>query len=784
MRHRGLWGRSRQVSLSRCFRSLRRLTAGVAPALAAVVLPLALAHAETCEQQAAAKTAELRKQIDQLLRTPDEGGTFHDLGKCTIKALKLGLTLAAPGPTSDRMAKAVETADCLRLKIKQLDTMCYCAQLGADIEQGLDGDALADRMDDVDAAYARMQKEADKDLKKGIRNPVIQKYVESANRYKSCYDKRSLALLNDITASIDAIEIAEGDGAGSDGLPKMSTPSVGAPTVGPPTASANAPTVGAPRPAAGSPGVSAPAPTVNIATATAPATAPSSSSPPAGNCTDLRNDIAAMDAQSNAMPGYIGMRVQLASLYNSLCGSSPAQRTQYWYTADGKQLQPVSAGARPAGAAYAATADIGAQCAGTANPGMCALAAGAAANCQTPPSDLQQSCSVLDGYGDPSATVAATGGQALPDAQLTVGGKTYDVSDSCAQTLARLGDGNASNAQLGSCSGALLDALARAAGAARSALATALGPLLQRGFAPPGAAPQGGFSAAFCAQMENNAQICKTRRDNMATCVPAAGDPTQCAPMDNSGASSGQSGAFNDCYQLYSRFAGMCRMNVNQRPQIAAASLPKSVPPAAKQPAPPPKPNPNAPQASSAPPPKPTAPTMSPKCQQLVSDYVAASQANNGPKALAGYNALKQAGGCGVLARVDKPMPAAGAPSAEDPRFAARGTTSLSDQVIGGCDAAPDVCAARVQQLRAGVSPEAVTALWTHAIGVGLELGGAMANAAALGARVPTAGGPNTNMNSIGNRPVRSTYGQGSPTGAGQQPIHQGCIECRTGTAQ
>lgn len=175
---------------------------------------------------------------------------------------------------------------------------------------------------------------------------------------------------------------------------------------------------------------------------------------------------------------------------------------------------------------------------------------------------------------------------------------------------------------------------------------------------------------------------------------------------------------------------------------------------------------------------------MSPKCQQLVSDYVAASQANNGPKALAGYNALKQAGGCGVLARVDKPMPAAGAPSAEDPRFAARGTTSLSDQVIGGCDAAPDVCAARVQQLRAGVSPEAVTALWTHAIGVGLELGGAMANAAALGARVPTAGGPNTNMNSIGNRPVRSTYGQGSPTGAGQQPIHQGCIECRTGTAQ
>jgi len=156
-----------------------------------------------------------------------------------------------------------------------------------------------------------------------------------------------------------------------------------------------------------------------------------------------------------------------------------------------------------------------------------------------------------------------------------------------------------------------------------------------------------------------------------------------------------------------------------------------------------------------------------------VSNYVAASQANDGPGAVAGYNALKQEGGCNVLAQVDKPMPAAGAPSADDPRFAARGGTSLSDQVIGGCDASPDVCAARVQQLRAGVSPEAVSALWMHAINVGLELGGAMANAATIGAqRTPTVSGSNANMNSIGNRPVRSTYGQGSPTGTPQVPTY------------
>jgi hypothetical protein len=369
---------------------------------------------------------------------------------------------------------------------------------------------------------------------------------------------------------------------------------------------------------------------------------------------------------------------------------------------------------------------------------------------------------VPGGYGDPSDTVAATGGAPLPDAQLTVGGRTYDVSDSCAQTLARIGDGNTANAQFGACSGALLDALAQAAGATRDALAGALGPVLQRGFAPAGSAPKGGFSSAACAQMENNAQICKTRRDNMATCVPSAGDPTKCASVDNSAAAEGQSGAFNDCYKLYSRFAGMCRMNVNQRPQIVAASLPKPAPkPAPPQP---PKPNPNAPQASSAPP-KPEPPPMSEKCQQLVSNYVAASKANDGPRALAGYNALKQAGGCNVLAKVDKPAPVTKSPHVEDPRFAARGSTALSDQVIGGCDSSPEVCAARVQQLRAGVSPEAVSALWMHAIGVGLDLASSMTSAAASAAAAshPSVPSGGSNMNSIGNRPVRSTQGQGAP---------------------
>ena len=176
---------------------------------------------------------------------------------------------------------------------------------------------------------------------------------------------------------------------------------------------------------------------------------------------------------------------------------------------------------------------------------------------------------------------------------------------------------------------------------------------------------------------------------------------------------------------------------------------------------------------------------MSDKCRGAVQNLVTAAQANDGPKALAGYNALKAEGGCGVLDKIDQPATAPG-PSIDDSHFIARHATPLSDQVVGGCDAAPDECAERVRQLRAGVSPEAQAALINNAIGIGLQLGAMMGDAMLSG--MPTNGtalrGGGTNMNSIGNKPVRSTYGQGSPTRPAPAPIHQGCIECNTGSAQ
>jgi hypothetical protein len=719
-------------------------------------------HAETCPEQVSREIAEMRKQQDALRSGPYENGPIQELGQCTRQALQLGLTFAARGPASERQAAKEEAANCLALRIEAISHSCYCRQLGADIGRDLDMNGLASQMHDVGSAYQRMTQAAARARQRAISNPLIQQYVAEAEKFRQCYDRLAINTLDGIAKKLDAVD--PGDGTASGG----SVPSVNAPvpgTNGPfvkaPATTAQTPTANVPQPSTNAPTVNTTP--VNTAAPSVPATATAApSSPSAGNCADLRNDIAAMDAQSNAMPGYLGMRVQLASLYNKLCGASPAQRAEYWYTSDGRQLGPVGAGSRPPNAAYAATQDIGQRCAGTANPSMCALAAGAVGNCKSPPSDLSSACAVAGGYGDPSDTVAATGGEPLPDARLTIGGRSYDVPNACAQALAQAGDGGRTFNVIKTCPDDLLAALGHAegkdAGVDPTAFLNGLGPLLNKGFAPPGAAPKGGFAPAFCSQMQNNAQVCKQRQDNMVSCIPTGNAQQPCVRQDNTNMS-GQAGAFGDCYQLYSRFAGMCRMNVNLRPQIASASLPKPPPPAPK-PAPPPQaPKPTT-GASQAPHP-PQQAQMSPQCQQLVSSYVAAAQANDGPRALAGYNALKNAGGCGVLAKVDRPMPKPQAAPADDPRFIARGATPLSDQVVGGCDASPAECQRRVQQLRAGVSPEAQAALVMNAISIGLQLGATVANG--MAATMPQGGG-GTNMNSIGNRPVQHTYGQGSPT--------------------
>jgi hypothetical protein len=147
---------------------------------------------------------------------------------------------------------------------------------------------------------------------------------------------------------------------------------------------------------------------------------------------------------------------------------------------------------------------------------------------------------------------------------------------------------------------------------------------------------------------------------------------------------------------------------------------------------------------------------LSPQCQALLRNYITAARANDGQRSVAGYAALKQAGGCGVLDRA-----ASAAPPGGDPRFEARGARPLLDQTVGACESSPDDCAARLQQLQAGASPAAVAAMYSNAIGIGLQLGTMMGNAVLAGVPVPVPAGPGQIPS--GTRPIPTGHGPGSP---------------------
>jgi hypothetical protein len=153
-----------------------------------------------------------------------------------------------------------------------------------------------------------------------------------------------------------------------------------------------------------------------------------------------------------------------------------------------------------------------------------------------------------------------------------------------------------------------------------------------------------------------------------------------------------------------------------------------------------------------------------PNCQAIIQNYVSAARANDGPNLSAGLIALKQAGGCGVL----KDAAAADA----DPRFLSRGDTPMLDQTALACDQHPQECAQIAAQLKAGTSSGAIAAMYSNAIGIGLEVGLAMGQGvlAAQQASIPTPRHVQSNMNSLAAPRVRNTYGQGSPSRAAPPP--------------
>lgn len=523
------------------------------------------------------------------------------------------------------------------------------------------------------------------------------------------------------------------------------------------------------------------------------------------SCSEFHRSIVAMEASSPRPPGWYKLDKYLRTLYAERCHTRHIRPTEkeWWYRRRGTRTNVPASGERPGDGAYVTTEDIAESCPKTDTAGMCALLRGLEKRCRSSSSRI---CDMLLGEEREWVPDGDTAyGDWLPALTATIDGKTYDLglTSVCTNILVELEDGTLDAAKA---SGSLqrlrrfcpdfVAAVERrlGLGAERDAARfwDGLSQLLRSNFAPPGASPSAAPASVandpgyrrMCAQAEEHMNTCAQREAQYRTTElppkpPAPGSENSPYPRatpypfepDPRNPKSGRLGSnvdeqadhFRECHRLYGTVVDMCRNT-----QLAAAPLPRpsaaapSVPKAAPRPAPG-QSRPPAVQAPRTPAPTPPNTVMSgmtPRCQQLVSNYVAAARAKNGPAALAGYQALKAAGGCGVLHKVDRPQPRVRAPAPSDSRFISRGATPNTDQVVGACDASPAECAARVRQLQAGTSDAAKAALYAHAFSVGWQLG-TMIGSGVLMAVPPSTPAPR--MNTVGPGGVRNTYGQGAP---------------------
>ncbi len=144
------------------------------------------------------------------------------------------------------------------------------------------------------------------------------------------------------------------------------------------------------------------------------------------------------------------------------------------------------------------------------------------------------------------------------------------------------------------------------------------------------------------------------------------------------------------------------------------------------------------------------------ECQTLLRNYVAAAMAKNGPDAKSGLDALMQAGGCGVLRQT--------ASTGRDPRFQSRKDTPMLDQTVTPCDQQPAQCAETVRRLQEGTSTAAVAAMYSNAIGIGLQVGAMMGQGIApQPMQAPAAGYARSKTNSQGSAAARNPSAPSAP---------------------
>jgi hypothetical protein len=522
------------------------------------------------------------------------------------------------------------------------------------------------------------------------------------------------------------------------------------------------------------------------------------------SCAQFRDAIIRMETDSVRPPGWFALDLHLRALYQQDCITNPTRKppTEYWYTVDGKPTGVPTSVNRPDGAHYATTPEINERCLSAAEPSMCVMIENLRAACANPV-DTQERNQCRFILGENQKPSLPPPGEALPGFGVALDGGPFDLGPDCSALLGRLsGDpllDGVSSLERGRWQLILqkqcpnfLDALKRRTGLDPDKdpgkFWPAVGELTFNGFAPPGTPSKTPASVnadpgwqRMCNDAATHQKTCLERLNNMrsldtpraqSTYGQGSPDATNLPdplvtpnPADRDRTS--QTGAFAQCAALYGQVLNMCKATENVAKKTAARLPPPAPPKAAPPPA---AAKPAVPSGGDSRPPAQQQAAPGPDCQRLVSNYVGAAQANDGQRALAGYNALKAAGGCGVLNKVDKGAPVAQAPAASavalpPPR---RGTPN-TDAYVQPCNADQAGCTQAMRQLEQGTSPQAQSAMVMHAISTGLQLGAAIAGGMASVAPPQGGGrgqyntpGNNTDMRSLAAPPIRGGVGQGS----------------------
>jgi len=141
-----------------------------------------------------AKIADLKRERPEKLSGPPVPS-----GKCTMRAIRLGLTF---GSATD-FENAVETENlinCINIDIYHMDQECQCANANMDYVRD------EEMQDDIFLAYNKMRKLEQSLTRKGIRDPAVKMLVSQAGTMKDCVNRQTLAVLNGVTTKLEALD--------------------------------------------------------------------------------------------------------------------------------------------------------------------------------------------------------------------------------------------------------------------------------------------------------------------------------------------------------------------------------------------------------------------------------------------------------------------------------------------------------------------------------------------------------------------------------------------------